>query len=140
MLKEKRYVKKITEEEEKELRKIMEKNKSSRVRKRAHSILLSNEGYTRKEIGKIYKVDVDTVSRWLNNWEAKGIEGLADQPKSGRPRILDPEEEKMVLEAIEEDPRSVKNVQAKVAAETNKQVSQWTIKRILKRGKKNGNE
>jgi len=131
-----RYVKKLTEEEKKELTKIMETDKSSRVRKRAHSILLSNEGYSRQEIGKIYKVDVDTVSKWLNKWEEKGKAGLADQAKSGRPRILDPEEEKMVLEAIEEDPRSVKNVQAKVAKETNKQVSHWTIKRIFKRGKK----
>ena len=135
-LKRMRYVKKLTEEENKALTKIMETDKSSRVRKRAHSILLSNEGYSRKEIGKIHKADVDTVSKWLDNWEAKGIEGLADQPKSGRPRLLNPEEEKIVLKEIEEDPRSVKNVQAKVAAETNKQVSQWTIKRILKRAKK----
>ena len=116
MLKQKRYVKRLTEAEKKELTKIMEKDKSSRVRKRAHSILLSNEGYTRKEIGKIYKADVDTISRWLDNWETKGVEGLSDKAKSGRPRILDAEEEQMVLKAIEEDPRSVKNVQTNKSA------------------------
>lgn len=129
-------VKELTEDEKNELRKMKNEHQSSRARARAHSILLSNEGYNKKEIAKIQEVDEDTVSRWLKRWTEKGIDGLPDKPKSGRPRILTTDEEKVVLQAIEEDPRSLKNAQAKVVAETNKQVSKWTVKRILKRAKK----
>lgn len=131
-----KYVKELTEDEKNELRKMKNEHQSSRARARAHSILLSNEGYNKKEIAKIQEVDEGTVSRWLKRWTEKGIDGLPDKPKSGRPPILTTEEEKIVLQAIEEDPRSLKNAQAKVAEETNKQVSKWTIKRILKRAKK----
>ena len=132
-----KYVKELTEEEKEELKGKMKSAKSERVRKRAHSILLSNERYSRKEIAKIYKADVDTVTRWLNNWTEKGIEGLSDKARSGRPRSLEPEEEQIVIKALEEDPRSIKKAQAKVVEKANKKVSKWTIKRIAKRaGKK----
>jgi transposase len=31
-------------------------------------------------------VDRDTVSEWLNRWEVKGMSGLIDAQRSGRPR------------------------------------------------------
>lgn len=131
-----KYVKELTEDEKNELRQMKNEHQSSRARTRAHSILLSNERYSKQEIAKIQEVDEDTVSRWLIRWTEKGIAGLPDQPRSGRPRILSKEEEEIVLQAIEEDPRSLKNAQLKVVEETNKKVSKWTVKRILKRANK----
>jgi transposase len=108
---------------------------SSQVRVRAHMILLSHRGYSLQEIASIVNVTRQTVSIVIDNWENLGIAGLYDKPRTGRPHILTPEEEVFVRRLIEEDPRSVKKIQAILEAEKAKQVSDWTIKNILKNGK-----
>jgi len=108
---------------------------SSQARGRAHMILLSHRGYPLQEIASILDVTRQTVSLVINNWEGLGIAGLYDKPRSGRPHSLSPEDEAFVKRLIEEEPRSVKKIQAILKEEKAKQVSEWTVKRILKRGK-----
>jgi len=108
---------------------------SPQVRVRAHMILLSHRGYPLQEIASILDVTRQTVSLVINNWESLGIAGLYDEPRSGRPHSLTPEDEAFVKGLIEEEPRSVKKIQAILEAEKAKKVSEWTVKRILKRGK-----
>jgi len=61
-----RYVQPLTEEQRALLEKTMKDDASFRARTRAHSLLLSNQGTTIKEIAKAYQVDRDTVSSWLH--------------------------------------------------------------------------
>ena len=65
-----------------------------RLRQRCHAILLSGDGFNMKQLSKVFKVDRSTVREWLDRWESAGIDGLRDQPKSGRPPIFDEAEKK----------------------------------------------
>jgi transposase len=104
-----------------------------RTRIRGHMILLSAEHFTIEEIARIYQVQRETVSGCFNNWESAGIVGLFDNPKSGRPRILSPQEEKQAIEFLKKDPRSIKQAQSRLELEIQKQISSWTFKRIAQR-------
>ncbi len=81
-----RFITPVDKATEKYLTDILKRGKKFRLRMRAHAILLSSKKYSIDAIADIYDVHRDTVSRWINNWEEKGIEGLEDRPKPGRPR------------------------------------------------------
>lgn len=106
---------------------------SHRTRMRGHMILLSADGFQIDEIARIYQVQRDTVSRCFQNWEEKGIVGLFDLPKSGRPRALSLEESERAVELLKENPRSSKQAQSRLAEEIKRQISEWTFKRVVKR-------
>lgn len=71
----------------------------------------------------------------MNNWESKGLVGIFERDKSGRPPKLTDSEREVVLELVEADPKSIKNTIAKVDEKFNKKVSGQTIKRIIKKSK-----
>ena len=76
---------KLNLKEKKELKLLMRESEISRVRTRAHAVLLSSNDYSIDEISKIYEVDRDTVSSWLQRWEKHSFYGLYDEEKPGRP-------------------------------------------------------
>jgi transposase len=53
---------------------------------RARIVLLAAEGWANVDIADELGVHVDVVSRWRKRYHGEGIEGLADRPRSGRPR------------------------------------------------------
>ncbi len=127
-----KYVSPLTENEISRLNDIMKDGPCSRVRHRAHYILLSAEGYEINEIADIYKVDRRTVSSQIDDWEKSGFDGLPDSPRSGRPEILTEAEKEKALELLRENPRSVKTVIAELAVITGKIISEDTLKRLAK--------
>lgn len=129
-----KYISALKEEEREELKRVMKESNSARERIRAHSILLSEREFSIDEIARIYEVDRDTVSIWLNNWEEVGFEALKDLPKSGRPPILSNKEQEQVKELLKEDPRSIKRVAAHIKKKTGKEVTEDIIRRIVKTG------
>src|SRR5439155_12120014 len=88
-----KFVTKLREEEKQELKRLMKEDLSSRVRMRAHSVLLSNREYSIDEIADIYEADRDSVTGWIDNWIESGYEGLLDLPKSGRQPVLNEKEQ-----------------------------------------------
>jgi transposase len=56
-----------------------------RVALRAHMVLLSDRGYVVPFIAVIHNCGCDVVRTWLHRYEEKGIAGLQDEPRSGRP-------------------------------------------------------
>jgi len=90
---------------------------------------------TINEITKISPVDRDTVSTWIRKWEHDGPESLHDQPRSGRPPKLTPEEQTLAIEYIKEDPRSLKQVVARFMDKTDKRLSISSLKRLAKRAR-----
>ena len=107
-----RYVKPLSEKEKDQLDEMVRQGESYRVRRRAHAILLSADGFTIDEIARIYKTDRDTVSSTFTRWEKAGLAGLFDEAKSGRPPKLSKAEAAEAIETLKEDPRSIKKVQA----------------------------
>ena len=57
-----------------------------RVRTRAQMILLvAEQGLAVSEIAAIVRESGETVRRWVHRYEAEGIDGLSDAPRSGKP-------------------------------------------------------
>jgi len=113
----------------------MKNDASPRARARAHSLLLSGQGMTINAIAKIYHVDRDTVSTWIKKWAHQGEGSLHDQPRSGRPPKLTPEEQELAITYMKEEPRSLKQVVDRVAQKTAKRLSISALKRLAKRAR-----
>ena len=108
---------------------------SFRARSRAHSLLLRAQGTTIKDIAKTYKVHRVTVSAWMPHWEHHGAQSLHDQPRSGRPTILTPEEQDSALHSMKEEPCSLKGVAERFVATTAKRLSVSSLKRLAQKAR-----
>lgn len=128
-----RFIKPLHKPELETLREMHHQHPLAWTRHRAQAILLSAQGYRVQEIATIHGVCRQTTSSWLQAWEKKGLVGLMDEARSGRPRKLQPDEEAQVLMWLEAEPRSIKQVQAKLAKRSGKVVSTSTIKRLCQR-------
>lgn len=128
-----RYVKTLSEKDKEELNFLLKNHASHNVRRRAHSVLLSAEKFRINEIARIYQINRETVRNTLSRWEENGLAGLYDSPKNGRPPTLSKDEENRALETLEKDPRSTKKALFLIQKETDKIISEWTLKRIAKR-------
>jgi transposase len=104
-----------------------------RLRQRAHIILMSSKHFTLEEIALATDLDRDTISLTIDAWKSKGVMGLYDRPRSGRPPRFDQEEKKLILEEIAKEPRQLKKVLSEVEIQTGKTACVETIKRIAKR-------
>ncbi len=103
------------------------------LRRRAHAIVLSHQGHTIDQICTILSVTRETVSLWFDAWEARGLEGLRDKPRTGRPAIYSESERERLLELVKEQPHQLKAVQAQLQQETGKHACTMTLKRALKK-------
>ena len=110
----------------------MNNDPSSRVRMRAHCILLSNKKYTIEEITNIHGLHRDTVSSLIDSWTKFGFEGLYDQPRSGRPSKLTEDEKEIAIDLLREDPKSIKKVIERLIVKTGKKISAETLKRTAR--------
>lgn len=79
----------------------------NRLVERSHMILWSAAGVSGAEIARRLRRDVDTVYRVLDRFEAIGLDGLADQPRSGRPREYDEVERGQLIAAARTAPQEV---------------------------------
>jgi transposase len=130
-----RYVRPLTAKQHELLESTMKNDAAHRARMRAHGLLLSSQGITIKAIAKIYHVDRDTVSTWIKKWEKHGDKSLHDQPRSGRPTILNATEKELAKQYIKEEPRSLKNVVERLAQKTAKRLSISSLKRLAKKAR-----
>jgi len=71
---------------------------------RVKIILQCLEGKPIKEIASACNVNATTVIRWKNRFIEKGISGLSDQSRSGRPATYQKEFKQSVLEKLEQPP------------------------------------
>jgi transposase len=130
-----RYVQPLTDEQRELLEKTMKEDTAFRARSRAHSLLLSATGTPIKAIAKTYQVHRVTVSAWIKKWEQHGAQSLHDQPRSGRPSTLTPDEQALAQQYIKEEPRSLKGVVERLAHKTEKRLSVSTLKRLAKKAR-----
>lgn len=74
----------LTEEQRQELR-ARARQEVGRVSERIHFVLLSGRGKSPPEIADLFGYSTATVREWLERYQAEGLEGLYDEPRSGRP-------------------------------------------------------
>ena len=115
----KRETKPLPEPEKQTLLEMYRNHPQSRMRERAHMVLLSSQGYTIKEICSILYRSENTVTTWLDAYENKGFPGLYDEPIPGRPSQLSQEQRNQVATWLDASPRK-----------EGYQQSNWTLKLV----------
>ena len=95
----------LTAEEERELRVVLRTPSASQQRAlRARIVLRSAAGATNTEIAAETGVSLPTVGLWRGRFSERRLDGLADAPRSGRPRQIDDDEVQRVLAKTLEPP------------------------------------
>ena len=122
----------ITENDKRELDRIVAEDLSARTRTRAESILLSSRGFSIGEIAKIKNKHIITVSRWIDQWEERGVDGILEAEGRGRKKSLTEDELRQVAEWLGGAPRSAKAIADEIKKTFGKVVSRDTVRRILK--------
>ena len=128
-----KYVTPLSDAEIETLQQMHAHHPSRRARMRAHSLLLSHQRYPIPQIARLYQVDPRRVSAWMVRWQAWGLVGLYDRPRSGRPASFTAEEQQKVYVYLNDSPKDVKKVVEAMEQETRKRVSTKTIKRLIKK-------
>ena len=135
-----KFITTLSEEEHTRLIENHQTNNNFRVRNRSHAILLSFEQFPIAEIAKICRVDRDTVSGWIDNWNEFKFKGLEDEEKSGRPLVLTLAEQEKAIEIGLQNPKFPHRQLSEIKAQTGKEISPWTLKNLLKKKIISGNE
>jgi transposase len=128
-----KFVKTVSNEVQQALHEIYQHHACSKNRRRAHAILLSARGHTLNQIQEILQADRDSISLWMDRFNARGIAGLDDLPRSGRPSIYTAEEIAFFKAEVDKEPRQLKQAQAKLQQKTAKTSSRGTLRRALKK-------
>ena len=84
-----KFVAPLADTQRQRLKEIQRNDANWRTRMRAQAVLLSEKGFALNQLATIFEIDRDSVSQWLDWWEEYKFDGLADDPRSGRPPILD---------------------------------------------------
>jgi len=71
---------------------------------RASIVLESVKGHSIKEVAAYFGVNVLTVRKWRDRFIARGVSGLKDDPRSGKPRKHPPELRDRILATLELPP------------------------------------
>ncbi len=135
-----KFITTLSEQEHSRLIKKHQTSNNFRVRNRSHAILLSFEQFPIAEIAKICRVDRDTVSGWIDNWQEFKFKGLEDEEKSGRPVVLTLAEQEKAIAIGLKNPKFPHRQLSAIKAETGKEISAWTLKNLLKKKIIYGNE
>jgi transposase len=97
---------------------------------RARIVLNCQAGCSNRESAKRLKVTEQTVGKWRARFVAQGMQGLADQPRSGAPRsISDALVEAVLAKTLHEMPADARRWSSRRLAATLG-VSQRTVLRI----------
>jgi transposase len=129
------YVKKLLTEERQTLEEMCKNHPCHAPRMRAHAVLMSDAGFSLKELTAAFGICRQTASTWLHSWDELGICGLLDNLRSGRPNKLSVENQHRAIELVKEFPRSLKTVLAHLCELTGINLSHSTLKRLCKQAK-----
>ncbi len=89
----------LTIEEKEELLTMSRSHKlEKRYVERAEIILCSGQGMSLDEIVDQTGLSKPVVNKWRQRFRKRGIAGLKDAPRSGKPKVITPEQQAMVIE------------------------------------------
>lgn len=99
------YVQSLSEVERQALKKEA-RRAVGRVAERIRMVLLSSRSYGVPEIARIFECDEATVREWIRRFEAEGLPGLFDRPRSGRPPRTDAAARQRLRDTVRAGPKS----------------------------------
>jgi transposase len=99
-----RIVYQLKPEELAKVESAIRQDKRPEVRQRATVIRLLHLKYCPEVIAEQQMVSLPTIYNWHRLWREKGIEGLANQPRKGRPPKADAAYCQKLEEALEKEP------------------------------------
>ena len=88
------------------LRQLFRADPDPRVRRRAHALLLLTEGHVVVAVARLFATAPHRVRDWRSRFVARGRDGLADEPRTGRSRKLDAVALAFLAEALEASPQT----------------------------------
>ena len=101
-------VRELTPEETKTIHRLAQsRTEAARLVQRAKVIWLSYQGYQVAEIADEVDFSQNSVRMWIKRFNAAGVEGLRDQPRSGCPVTYSPEQVSVVIESALTKPDSL---------------------------------
>jgi transposase len=110
----------LNEEDLKALEALYHKTRDVRIRMRAQMILLAAEKrMVAAVIAEIVRVDEETVRRWMKRYQAQGLEGLYDVPRTGARVKVTEAYRQLLLHVVRYRPRSLEQP-----------FSMWTLQRL----------
>ena len=102
------------------------------IEKQSRICLLSEQGYSTRQIGSIEGVGNKTVARIVAKKKETG--SLENKAKSGRPRILQKPDERRILRLItSKECKTAVDIQRKLHSDYNIQISADIVRAVLKR-------
>jgi len=99
---------------------------------RAKIILQLSEGMTPTDVATAQRTTAKTVHRWRNRFEAEGIDGLLERPRSGRPTVIDKETvDKVMFLTTKRIPEEATHWSIELMARYA-EVTPWQVRQIWK--------
>ena len=78
----------------------------ARAVERARIILARLEGKEIQQVARELKISIPTVTKWCRRFSLRGLRGLRDDPRSGKPPVYDAAFRNRVLALLEQPPPS----------------------------------
>ena len=98
----------MTQEEQRALSRLSVSRKAAAALvKRASIVVRYYAGQSCRQIGGELHLDEDTVSRWVHRFVDAGLDGLRDEPRSGRPMVYSMREVSLVIETALTSPKEL---------------------------------
>ncbi len=101
-------VREMTTQESKAIKRLAHsRTEPARLVERAHMVWLAHQGQHAPAIARELGRSEETVRLWLKRFNHKGVAGLADDPRAGRPTTYTPEEVGEVIAAAVTNPQTL---------------------------------
>src|SRR5919205_2034049 len=100
------------------------------------------EGSSREDAARHAGMDRQTLRDWVHRYDAEGLPGLPDRPRSGRKPRLTPEQEAELVTAVERGPDPDRDgvvrwrridLQALIEARFGARLHERTVAKVLRR-------
>jgi transposase len=125
----------LTEEEERTLRELRQGNNvPQRVKDRAEAVRLNAQGWYVEKIAAYLAWSLKAVREAIKRWKEKGLGGLWDQARVGRPPILSAEDMACIKKWLREEERTynAQQIVERLRKERKVEISATRLRRILK--------
>ena len=97
---------------------------------RCRIVLAAAEGESSTQIAVRLGCGTDTVGKWRGRFARRGVDGLHDEPRPGKPRsISDEDVERVIVKTLEEQPRGATHWSTRSMAQATG-MSQTAVSRI----------
>ena len=83
------------------------RSQESRYDHRLHGVLLCCSGFSCYQVAEVLGQSARTVQSWLKRFEKSGFAGLQEQPRPGRPGVLDAAVRERIGRDLRQSPRAL---------------------------------